>query len=280
MQYSSDTPVAILLATYNGENYLCEQIDSLINQNYEMWTLYVHDDGSIDGTLQILASYIERYENIVLMKDDISNRGACDSFMWMLENISAEYYMFCDQDDIWEGNKVEKTLQIMKESENTFPNKSILVYGDLMLVNEDNEFIYKSLWDYTKLKAVVGNLEYLKCGNFVTGCTMMLNGLAKKTVLPISTNAVMHDAWIAAKISSCGGVVNAIDTQLIRYRQHSNNVLGAQEYTKSIKSRIKNIKNTFCNSYKYYLMSREVYGISLFFYLYLKFKFFFIVYRF
>lgn len=98
------------MCTYNGERFLKEQLDSLFCQSFDDFIIYVHDDGSKDKTLEILNSYINQYpQKIVLMDDPIKHRGAGSSFMWLLENVESQYYMFCDQDDVWLPSKIEHT---------------------------------------------------------------------------------------------------------------------------------------------------------------------------
>ena len=100
--------IAILMSTYNGERYLREQIDSLLNQTYKDWKLYIRDDGSTDETISIIESYVNDYPDlIVLLKDDLGNLGSARSFMRILSVVDADYYMFCDQDDVWLPNKVK-----------------------------------------------------------------------------------------------------------------------------------------------------------------------------
>ena len=101
--------LAILLATYNGERYLQEQIDSLYRQTYKDWVLYIHDDGSTDGTCGIISKNAAEHGNIVVMEHQ-GGHGAKDNFFGMLERVDADYYMFCDQDDVWLEDKVEKSL--------------------------------------------------------------------------------------------------------------------------------------------------------------------------
>lgn len=101
------TEIAILMATYNGEKFLREQIDSIIKQTNNNWTLYIHDDGSTDSTLSIVQQYCREHENIIFLEDEVKGRGAAQSFFYMLESIDSLYYMFCDQDDYWQPDKVE-----------------------------------------------------------------------------------------------------------------------------------------------------------------------------
>ena len=140
--------VSILLATYNGEKFLIEQLNSIINQSYEDWTLYIHDDGSSDGTIAIINQYCDQYENIIYLPDLIVHRGAAQSFMCLLEQVNADYYMFCDQDDVWLPYKIEKTYIAMQEKPVDSP---VLIFSDLVVVDSDLNIINKSFWFYSKI---------------------------------------------------------------------------------------------------------------------------------
>ena len=98
MQQSTER-IAILLAAYNGEKFLREQLQSLYDQTYTDWTLYIGDDGSTDGTADIVRDFSERYGNIVFHRNS-EGKGAMSNFMGLLSEAEADYYMFCDQDDV------------------------------------------------------------------------------------------------------------------------------------------------------------------------------------
>ena len=112
--------IYILLATYNGEKYLKEQLDSLFEQTNQHWTLWIHDDNSKDNTISIIKEYQSKYPNkIKFLDDNISTGGAKENFTYLLENIDDDYehIMFCDQDDVWLEDKIDITLKKMLEIE-------------------------------------------------------------------------------------------------------------------------------------------------------------------
>lgn len=107
--------IDILLATYNGEEYLRQQIDSIICQSYTNWRLIIRDDSSSDGTLAIIKDYVKRYLNkIILVDENTPNLGSSKSFIRLLDFVSNDYFMFTDQDDVWLPNKVELSITIVR----------------------------------------------------------------------------------------------------------------------------------------------------------------------
>lgn len=219
--------IAILLSTYNGDTYLNEQLDSLLSQTYKNFEILARDDGSSDNTLEILNSY-----NIRII-DSKKNLGVKSSFALLLkyavENSDADYFMFCDQDDVWKSDKIEKTLLKMQEIEQEFGIIPLLVHTDLKVVDERLEFISDSFISYQNLNAQISNFSRLLMQNNITGCTMMLNKELAKICLPIPVECMMHDWWIGL-VASKFGKIGYIDEATIKYRQHETNTIGAKGF--------------------------------------------------
>lgn len=266
--------IAILLATYNGERYLKDQIESLIQQSYKEWTLYIHDDGSTDQTTTIIKSYCDKYSNIYFYNDTESHRGAANSFLWLLDKVTADYYMFCDQDDIWLPTKIEETLRRMKSLEREYNNTPILVYSDLKVVDEHLNTISPSLWEYTKFIKLINQQDLISIHNIVTGCTIMINNQVKKRTFPVSPLMSMHDSWLTLITIKNKGIVSPITKQLILYRQHSRNALGAHKYNDSLIYRLKHIIKSIKTNYMNYKLVHSVLQISLIEYLKRKIKYY------
>lgn len=144
----------------------------------------------------------------------------------MLDSVESQYYFFCDQDDFWLENKVQDTLDCLKENEgNGIP---VCVHTDLRIVDHELNQIYSSMIESQQLE-VVDSLTNLLVQNSVTGCTLALNNELKK-ILPKNINVdniIMHDWWIAL-VGSVFGKVVLLEQQTILYRQHGNNEVGAQ----------------------------------------------------
>lgn len=254
--------IAILLATYNGEKYLKQQIESILDQTNTEWILYIRDDGSTDSTINIIEEYAKKYINIVFCEDHFNHRGAMNSFIWMMTNIASEYYMFCDQDDFWLSNKIEVCFNELLKLENKNFETPVLIYTDLFIVNESLAIIAESMWKYMRLDRVM-DLKYLLIGSFVSGCTMLFNHSAKLFSLKYVNKAIMHDSLLALAVSVSGGIVKGIPNSLIYYRQHNSNTLGASKYNNSFIYRLKNIKFIIQSNYQYYLFVNSIIKISL-----------------
>lgn len=219
--------IAILLCTYNGERYIKEQLDSLIVQTNQDFIVYIHDDGSTDRTMTIIDEYCISYPHrFVKISDHIKHRGAGKSFMWLLDNIIADYYMFCDQDDVWLPRKVETTMNHMLNVEQTYPGKPVLIHTDLKLTDENLNITYDSFWRFQNFKVDISKRkEYIGFGNIVTGCTMMINKEAKRIAFPYN-GKLLHDYWLALQVAKFG-IVDNIKEQTMLYRQHGTNEAGA-----------------------------------------------------
>lgn len=225
--------VDILLATYNGENYLVEQLESILSQSYSNFRLLISDDCSTDGTRKILEEYKEKDNRIQLFFQG-KNLGVIKNFEYLLKKVESKYYMLSDQDDIWKNNKIERTVEKLENSE------SDLVYTDLEVVDENLNVTYKSYWKlkgiYSKVKKY-NNFESLYLNNFITGCTIISKKEFIDDILPLPNTSkfVLHDYWIALIISQKGKIAY-IEEPLIKYRQHKNNKIGSKKQSDTLKS--------------------------------------------
>ncbi len=237
--------VDILLATYNGEKFIRTQIDSVINQTYTNWKLIVRDDGSTDNTVEIIKKYVKHYPNkIKLIEDTDRNLGPSNNFSRLLASSTAEYIMFCDQDDLWKENKVEITLKRMLEVEKKL-NQPILVHTDLEIVDRELNTISDSMFDFQNLNKHYVSINQLLVQNNVTGCTVMINKKLKELAEPIPTERItMHDWWLAL-VAAAFGRIEFVDEATIKYRQHGNNDVGAKKYTEQIIKKTKAIDKMY-----------------------------------
>ncbi len=245
---NTEPKIAVLLSTYNGEKFLCEQLDSLLAQSYSNFLLVVRDDGSCDGSVSLLQSYVEKHPGrIHLLAPDNGNKGASGSFAFLIDyvlrtksalGLPSAYMMFCDQDDIWYPDKIEKQIAAMLEAERTQNTTSstlqppTLIHSDLEVVSKQNTVIAKSFISYQGLQIERNTFPNLLISNLVTGCTALINESLAQRAVPVPVNAIMHDWWLALVATAFGHLVY-LDTPLVRYRQHGNNAIGAKEFSKT-----------------------------------------------
>lgn len=230
--------VEILLATYQSEAYLREQIDSILNQTDTNWQLLVHDGGSTDSTLDIVRSYEQKYPHKIHLLGSC-RASACRNFSQLLEAATAELIMLCDHDDVWLPEKIALTRSKFIEKINQYgPDTPLLVFSDLTIVDRNLKMIFPSLMDYSNLSPKRLELQHLLVQNVPHGNTMMINSALCRLVHPIPMKAVMHDNWISLTAAAFGKIAY-LDRTTLLYRQHECNIFGASCY--SIPSLIKKI---------------------------------------
>lgn len=221
--------IEILLTTYNGDKFLKELIESIIAQTYQNWVLKIRDDGSTDGTLAIIEKYCNICpKKVIFIKDEYGNLGSTKSFEQLLKKSSENYIMFCDQDDVWMENKIEKTYEKVKLMELENPDIPVLVFSDLTVVDENLRIIHRSYFKSQKvLPDVCYNYKKSMGLSVAAGCTMMINRKAIDVILPFP-NGLIHDHWIINNVAYWGKC-DYINEPTIYYRQHGKNSVGAQK---------------------------------------------------
>lgn len=254
MELKNNPRIEILMATYNGEKYIKEQIESLLNQTYINWSLLIRDDGSSDGTVKIIEDYEKKYsEKIKILKDNKGSLRAKDNFLELLRNSKEDYIMFCDQDDVWLPNKIEITLKKMLEIE----DGPTLIHTDLKVVDKSLNTIADSFWKFQNLNPNRKTHNYLIVQNNITGCTMMINRKLVNLSKGDFPNGTMHD-WIIGIIASLKGRIDYIVEPTILYRQHGKNDVGAKGYFSTIKNNIKKLKDIKIGLYRTNIQLKEI----------------------
>ena len=222
-----EVTAAVLLSTYNGEQYLSEQLDSLVAQTHKTLAIHIRDDGSTDGTLDIIRDYQARFPDIFTLYLG-ANIGSSGSFCWLLENIEADMYFFCDQDDVWYADKIECHL---RRYQNLL--KPEMVFSDLEILEKTSGAERKTLLGLQKMNPyyLIGGVTRILCQNPVAGCAMSLNHAAKKQILSLGQmpEKVVHDHWFAI-IATLYGHVFYLPETLVKYRLHASNQVGSQTF--------------------------------------------------
>ena len=257
--------IEILLAVYNGEIFLKEQLESIINQSYNNWKILIYDDGSSDGSLKIIKCYSELYKDKIKYIHSETNSGSASEVFSKLMQISrSEYVCFCDQDDVWHKDKLKISLDAMKEIEKDNKDIPILIHTDLFVVDQDLNVIKKSMFKSQHFKLKEKKIQELIVQNNITGCTMLVNKRLISICGKIPKEAIMHDWWLGL-IAAAFGKIKFLKQKTVYYRQHGNNVVGAKkvygfsyilhrlfnkfEIKNSIENSVKQVK-IFLNIYK------------------------------
>ena len=212
--------ISILMATYNGEIFLSEQLESIISQTYKDFELIICDDHSTDNTISILQEYQIKDSRIKLFFND-TNLGFKKTFEKAIKICNGEYIAFCDQDDIWEPFKLMKSIAMI--------GKNDVYCSNALLIDENNKSDNKTMMDYLYLKYIPSNnmkkAKHFIHHNICQGTTMLCNANFIKNNLPIPNEVPYHDWYFALLAASHNGLI--YDKQCtLRYRQHSNTVTG------------------------------------------------------
>lgn len=216
--------VAVLLSTYNGERYIREQLDSILNQTYTNVIVYIRDDGSTDGTVATLREY--QGDRVVLVEDNLGNVKPAKSFLHLLSRIKSDVYMFCDQDDVWLPDKIKNAVSAIIE---IGANRPILYHSDLKVVNSDLSFVADSFHQREGVRMPQAQrFKVLLVQNCVVGCTMAITDeLVKVSRVRCESpeEVAMHDWWFALVASAFGKIIYSPRREVL-YRQHGKNVSG------------------------------------------------------
>lgn len=201
--------VSVAMATYNGEKYIKEQIDTILVNLQENDELIISDDGSTDNTREIIKEFTDTRIRLI----DGPKKGVKKNFENAINACNGKYIFLCDQDDIWNEKKVETVLRAFSEGVK-------VVVHDCTLVNDEGKVIVASYFDYRSSKA--GVLKNIWKNSYM-GCCMAFDSDIKETILPIPEKIEMHDQWIGILGDRLGKNI-FIRESLIKYRRHDENV--------------------------------------------------------
>ncbi|MDR1195126.1 MAG: glycosyltransferase family 2 protein [Endomicrobium sp.] len=206
----TDQPlVSIVMAAYNGQNFLKKQLDSLFMQTYKNIEIIACDDCSTDSTISILKSY----SSVKVLQNE-QNIGFVKTFEKVISAAKGKYIALCDQDDVWLPEKIETLVKEIGDN--------VLIHSDAYLIDESDNIISNTA--SLKVKKFLRNktfTDFLK-SNSVTGCTLMLKKELLNTAIPFPKNTQYHDWWLAICAAKYGKI-KYLDMPLVKYRMHASN---------------------------------------------------------
>jgi glycosyltransferase involved in cell wall biosynthesis len=215
------TQVAILMCTRNGASFIDEQLASIAQQTHQNWLLIASDDHSDDATIPKLESFAKAHPQKVMIRRG-PGKGACSNFLSLANDssIEAEYYAFSDQDDVWHKDKLQRALSRLSRTPEGVP---ALYCGRTELLSMDGRSSGLS-----PLFARPPAFQNAIVQSLAGGNTMVFNRAAKKILeAAAATKVVLHDWWIYQLVSATGGIVYYDPEPMLKYRQHSDNIIGS-----------------------------------------------------
>ena len=239
--------VDILVTTYNtNEKYLKKQIDSILRQTHKNIKIYISDDNSSDKKIAEILKEYEQRDNRIKLYIQPKNLGYNKNFEFLLQQSTANYIMFSDHDDIWYKEKVEKSLNRIKE-ENVD-----MVYCNCRQVDEDGIVIQDDYFKYKNVPLIKGKnkLAISRCVGI--GCSQIITKSVKDKMIPFKKSVIAHD-WLAAFSANEGNGMCYIEEPLFDYRLHGLNVFGGR----SLNQNLDRWKQEHGNTYKSFLEYRK-----------------------
>lgn len=212
--------VAVLMSTYNGAAYLKEQINSILNQTYQDFVLYIRDDGSTDNTCALIREYTDRRIRFITG----GNLGPAGSFFALLQQeMDADYVFFSDQDDIWYPEKMERMLRAIED----YGDTPTMVFSDFSMIDSNGCQTAPSYARYASLQVTPGNVSLGKviAQPYVFGCASVINRALSQLVAYPPEGIEMHDCWICQSAAAVGNLIY-IPEQTIAHRFHNCNATG------------------------------------------------------
>ena len=206
--------VSVAMATYNGEKYIAEQLESIINQSYKNIELVITDDASVDGTVTIIKRFQQQCDFITLFINPV-NSGVTNTFEHSFKNCKGDFIAIADQDDIWELQKIALLLNAIVEED--------AVYSNSELVDKAGQPIGQLFNSLMQLQSYYSGAPFLM-GNCIPGHTIIMRSSFTKTILPLP-KTIMFDRWISFCAAANHGI-KYIDRPLVKYRQHDTNTIG------------------------------------------------------
>lgn len=216
--------ISIVMATYNGQKFVRQQLDSILSQSYSNFEVIIVDDGSTDITALMIQDYVDKDPRITFFPSK-HNLGLVKNFERGLIKARGELLVLADQDDIFNKHKIEKQLAMI-----TATPEADMVISDLELIDEHDKQLAESMWGFQGVKPEKqAPFKRLCIDNYATGCSMLFTRKLLEYAIPFPAQLKIHDQWFALLAArKSGGGIEVIREPLTRYRQHQGNVIGAK----------------------------------------------------
>lgn len=215
---SSKPLVSIAMATFNGQKYIREQLNSLVNQTYPKIEVIITDDCSLDNTTSIIKEFQAKFSTITLFLHQ-QNKGVTKTFENSIKNCTGEFIALSDQDDIWDLNKIDLLVNAI--------GKEDAIYSNSLLVNEHGLSLQKEFSALMNVRSYYSGAPFL-LSNCVPGHTILMKNSFAKTILPFPGH-IMFDRWISYNAAANNGI-KFFNKPLVKYRQHGTNTIGVGKF--------------------------------------------------
>ncbi len=241
--------IQILLATYNGELFLQEQLDSIAHQSYKNWTILARDDESTDSTCEILKEFQQKNpDKLILVEDGCGKSGdAATNFLKLLKHSTADIVALADQDDIWHPHKVERSVAALSRMQLQHGvHVPAMVHHDFSLVDAGKSMLVKSFDRAHGRRREINHLDRMPFAGFAHGFSMMCNRALIDKTLPAPSMVWGHDTLLAC-VAQDFGHVEFMPEQLALYRRHGHNASEVTSYQRRALVRVFNEGISFTN---------------------------------
>ncbi|MBD3232460.1 MAG: glycosyltransferase [candidate division Zixibacteria bacterium] len=219
--------ISVVMATYNGEKYLAEQIESILNQTHDNFELICIDDCSGDSTFDILTEFKKRFPGKISVYSNDKNLGSRKNFERACGYASGKYIAFSDQDDWWYPHKLEKLHKKIIQNQ-----KLAFVYSNAQLVDKNLSIVKESVWDRDTKPFKGSDFYNVVYENMVMGCTILARASFVHETLPFPDKGLHQDWYMAMMAKGLNYEVDFVNEALIKYRQHEGNVVSRKKQFK------------------------------------------------
>ncbi len=219
--------ISVVMAAYNGEKYLAEQIESILNQTYNNFELICVDDCSDDTTLDILRQFRNRYHDKLSIYVNEHNLGSRKNFERACGYASGKYIAFSDQDDWWYPHKLEKLHEKI-----IMNHRLAFVYSNAQLADRNLNIIKESVWERDTKPFKGSDFYNVAYENMVMGCTILARTIFINEALPFPDKGLHQDWYLCMMAKGMNYEVDFVDEALIKYRQHEGNVVSREKQFK------------------------------------------------